>query len=82
MNYTEDVKKYALAFANHIKNKDIVISIKVECYRVLSYMPVDKQVVLHNLLKDFTDEHKLSEKFENWLRQKSIIQSKLFSNDG
>ncbi len=74
MQYTNEIKKKAGAFANAIANKDIRIRIVADA----KYMTAENQVILFNFLADFDAEHKISEKFQKWLKNKALIQTELF----
>jgi len=78
MEYSKEIKKKAISYANAIANGNISITVRAEA----KYMPKgsDNHIILLNFLADFDRETNISKKFENWLRQKGIEQADIFGD--
>jgi hypothetical protein len=76
MEYSKEIKKKAISFANAVATGNITLSLQVKA----KYMSRNSEnhFILLNFLADFQKEINLSKRFENWLRQKGIEQNNLF----
>jgi len=74
MNYTNEIRKKAMAFSNQIERNEVTILLNATA----KHISPDNQDILYKFLSDFDAEFRVSEKFKNWLRQKSITQTELF----
>jgi len=79
MEYSKEIKKKAISYANAVANGNITLFLQAEA-KYMSSSP-ENQVILLNFLADFDKEIGLSKRFENWLRQKGIEQANLFGDD-
>jgi hypothetical protein len=77
MEYSKEIKKKAISYANAVASGNITLFLQAEA----KYMSPENQVILLNFLADFDKEIGLSKRFENWLRQKGIEQANLFEKD-
>jgi hypothetical protein len=79
MEYSKEIKKKAISYANAVASGNITLSLRAEA----KYMSnkSENYFILLNFLADFQKEIGLSKKFENWLRQKGIEQTNLFEKD-
>lgn len=74
MIYSNEIKRKAAIFAMAIEAGDILIELQANA----PYMSKENMVILYNFLADFDAEHKITEAFAKWLKQKSIQQLELF----
>jgi hypothetical protein len=77
MEYSKEIKKKAISYANAVASGNITLFLQAEA----KYMSPENQVILFNFLADFDKETGLSKRFENWLRQKGIEQANLWDHD-
>ena len=77
MEYSKEIKKKAISYANAVASGNITLFLQAEA----KYMSPENQVILLNFLADFDKEIGLSKRFENWLRQKGIEQANIFEKD-
>jgi len=79
MEYSKEIKKKAISYANAVASGNITIFLQAKA-KHMSISP-ENQVILLNFLADFDKEIGLAKRFENWLRQKGMEQLNFFDND-
>lgn len=75
MEFSPEIKKKCNSFANALNNGEAKVRMFVEA----DFITKDNNVLLQNITAEFMKEKGIKTMFENWLRQKSIVQSELFS---